>query len=290
MIAHVAEVGEARGRVVLRICDARPSEVALGAAVRVAQAYQSEVESLFVRDAQLGDLANYSFARIITPSGRLAQRCDLRELQVAYRAIERTVSRQLAALAAGQDVPFRARMVEGEPLQALIMACAERGPWNVIALAEPVGGYAFAQIEAVFANIRDVTGLVLAGRQARRLDGPVAVVVDDVALVHGALRTAARLAETADVAIVVLAAGIDDAATAAIEGDLRLLFADSPPDARVALGVAPSLHGDPAAMAEWVRRQQPGFVVARFGGAMLADAHALKAAIAALECPVFLLR
>ena len=49
MIAHVAEAGEDRGRVVLRLgSSGRLSDIALEAAMRVAQAFQSEIESVFV--------------------------------------------------------------------------------------------------------------------------------------------------------------------------------------------------------------------------------------------------
>ena len=50
MIAHVAQTGEDRGRVVLQLGSAHPSAIALEAAVRVARAFQSEIESLFVED------------------------------------------------------------------------------------------------------------------------------------------------------------------------------------------------------------------------------------------------
>ena len=55
MIAHVAQAGEDRGRVVLHLRSANPSAIALEAAVRIARAFQSEIESLFVQDEQLMD-------------------------------------------------------------------------------------------------------------------------------------------------------------------------------------------------------------------------------------------
>ena len=70
MIAHVAEAGEGRGRVVLHLTHAAPSPVAIEAAVRVARAFQSEIESLFVEDAALLDIAAFPFACEISLSGR----------------------------------------------------------------------------------------------------------------------------------------------------------------------------------------------------------------------------
>ena len=72
MIAHVAEAGEDRGRVVLRLDPAvRPSRAALEAAVRVAQAFQSEIESLVVADQQLFEIAAFPFACQISRSGKV---------------------------------------------------------------------------------------------------------------------------------------------------------------------------------------------------------------------------
>ena len=48
--------------------------------------------------------------------------------------------RQLEALARRAEVPLRSRVVRDEPLRALSIACAESGPWNVVALAEPFTG------------------------------------------------------------------------------------------------------------------------------------------------------
>ena len=48
--------------------------------------------------------------------------------------------RQIEALARRAEVPLRSRVVRDEPLRALSIACAETGPWNVVALAEPFSG------------------------------------------------------------------------------------------------------------------------------------------------------
>ena len=69
MIAHVAQTGEDRGRVVLQLGSAHPSAIALEAAVRVARAFQSEIESLFVEDTQLFDCAAYGFVREVSLTG-----------------------------------------------------------------------------------------------------------------------------------------------------------------------------------------------------------------------------
>ena len=55
---------------VLHLRSGRPSTVALEAALRVARAFGSEIESLFVEDEQLFDCAAYGFAREVSLSGR----------------------------------------------------------------------------------------------------------------------------------------------------------------------------------------------------------------------------
>ena len=70
MIAHVAQTGENRGRVVLQLGSAHPSIIALEAAVRIARAFQSEIESVFVEDEQLFDCAAYDFVREVSLTGR----------------------------------------------------------------------------------------------------------------------------------------------------------------------------------------------------------------------------
>jgi hypothetical protein len=75
MIAHVAQSGEDRGRVVIQIRSRHPSAVAMQAAVQIARAFGSDLESLFVEDEQLFDCAAYGFVREISLSGLRRSRC-----------------------------------------------------------------------------------------------------------------------------------------------------------------------------------------------------------------------
>ena len=73
MITHVAEAAEARGRVVLRLTPAagsgRATLAAIDAAVRLAQAYKAEIESLYIEDIELLRLASFTFAAEIPSAG-----------------------------------------------------------------------------------------------------------------------------------------------------------------------------------------------------------------------------
>ena len=137
MIAHVAEAGEFRGRVVLQFASGRPSPVAIEAAIRIARAFQSEIESLFVEDTQLIELSGFPFAREISFSGRSTRTITSGDIERDIRFAFSEARRRVEAHARRAEVPLRQTIVRGEPVKALAAACAECGPWNLIALAEP---------------------------------------------------------------------------------------------------------------------------------------------------------
>ena len=102
MIAHVAAAGERRGRVVLWLgSSAAASRFAIEAAMLLGQAFQAEVESLYVEDKQLFDLADFPFARVIGASGdgwrplpQAALECELRFAAAAlHRQVAEATSR-----------------------------------------------------------------------------------------------------------------------------------------------------------------------------------------------------
>ena len=181
MIAHVAQSGEDRGRVVLQLGSAHPSAIALEAAVRVARAFQSEIESLFVEDEQLFDCAAYGFVREVSLTGRQRRVMSAAGMTRDLRLAAQAARRQLEALARRAEVPMRSRVVRDEPLRALSIACAETGPWNVVALAEPFTGGNCSSLKQLLIEIPGMTGLVMVGPKARRVTGPAIIAVAAVA-------------------------------------------------------------------------------------------------------------
>jgi hypothetical protein len=212
MIAHVAQSGEDRGRVVIQIGSGHPSTVALEAAVRIARAFGSDLESLFVEDEQLFDCAAYGFVHEVSLSGRqgrvLSVDAMMRDLHLAAQGIRR----RLEALARKAEVPLRCRVVRDEPLRALTIACAETGPWNVVALGEPFTGVNGAMLKQLLAEVSGTTGLVTVGPRAQRVSGPVVVAVEDTDQLPDMLRTAERLAalDGAEIVLLLVAANADD--------------------------------------------------------------------------------
>jgi len=287
MIAHVAEAGEARGRVVLQLATGRPSAVAIDAAIRIAQAFQSEIESLFVEDEQLIELSGFPFAREISFSGRTMRAISTSDIERDMRFVFSEVRRRIEARARQAEVPLRQTVVRGEPIKALAAACAECGPWNVVALAEPFTSPGCPPLRQLFEAVSGTTGLILVGPAARRTDGPIVLAVEDTDRLSGMLRAAERLARVNEAEIIVWLIADDNTALATMEGQARLLLAGRND---VRLELTEIGHLTPAAMSELLRRLRAGFIVAQFGGVVVPGEGDLRPLSAGLECPLLLVR
>lgn len=287
MIAHVAEQGEARGRVVLQLGSGEPSVLALEAAVRVAQAFNSEIESLFVESQELLQLASYPFAKEISLTGRRARAISCAEIERDMRYASQSLHRRLERMARAVEVTVRRRVVRADPAAAVAQACAESGPWNVIALGEAFGLHTRLSPVELLATVADATGLILVGPRAVRTRGPVVIAVDDAQRLADMLHAAERLAPITGGDIIVLLLGLDEEHGALLETQVRLLIGDR---ADVRLMMAELAHGETAVIAETLRRLRGGFVIATLGGATLSEPGDLRQLATALECPLFLVR
>ncbi len=287
MIAHVAAAGEGRGRVVLWLgCATQTSAWAIEAAMLLARAFQSEVESLFVEDRQLFDLAEFPFARAI--SGEEGWRALPREnLEHAFRFVGAALQRQVAEAARRAEIPCRSRVVRDDPLRAVAAACAENGPWNVVTIAEPFRAGDEKRLAQIFADVADTTGVVIAGPLARRTQGPVVAVIEQFDRLGPMLKAAERLAGVTGGKIKLMLIGDRLDELASLEGRARLLFAErAAPEIETVLAV----HADVVPIAEAVRRHKGGFLLAQFGGQVVSEETSLRPLAAALECPLFLVR
>ena len=287
MIAHVAEADEARGRVVVQFRSGHPNAVALEAAVRVAQAFQSGIESLFVEDLELISLAGFPFAREISLNGRSSRSICCSDIEQEYRLAFASAHRRIQALARAADVPVRQRVVRDEPVAALAAACSECGPWNVVALAEPFGPPGSGSLRTLFASVADATGVVIVGPRARRTTGPVIVAVENLEALPSMLPAAERLAAVSGGSLLVLLVTDDPDSLHWIEGEARLLLGDRPDVQLVAVGFAP---GASAAVAETLRKLRAGFIICQLGGLVVPEDEDLKPLAAGLECPLFIVR
>ena len=287
MIAHVAAAGEGRGRVVLWLGSSQASPSAIEAAMVLAQAYQSEVESLFVEDRQLFDLAEFPFARVLDTDGENWQPLPRENLEREMHFLGAALQRQVADAARRAAIPFSARVVRDDPLRAVANACAENGPWNVVAIAEPFGAGDEKRLAEVFASVLDTTGVVIAGPLARRTQGPVIAAVEQFERLGPMLKAAERLAGVTggDVKLMLIGSRPDEIAW--LEGEVRLLFGEGGgPEIETVLAAT----ADVVPVAEAVRRHKGAFLLAQYGGQVVSAETSLRPLASALECPLLLVR
>jgi hypothetical protein len=287
MIAHVAESGEDRGRVVLHLRSGRPSQVALEAAVRVARAFGSDLESIFVEDEQLFDCAAYGFVREVSFSGQHRGTISLDGMMRDLHLAAQGARRQVEAVARRAEVPLRCRVVRDEPLRALSIACTETGPWNVVALGEPFTGGTGATLKQLLLEVAGSTGLVAVGPGARRVTGDIVVALEDSARLPDMLRAAERLAALDGNQIVLLLVAPDEERLAQIDGEARLVV-----EAREGVRIqwAAVARGEAAVIAEALRQLRSGMILCQFGGLVVPDEGDLRPLASVLECPLFLVR
>lgn len=286
MIAHVAEAGEDRGRVVLRLGPtARHSDIAVSAAMRVAAAYGSELESLFVEDQQLFDVVQFPFVHEIVAASAATRALAPDLLSCEIRATASLVQRQVAALAATAGVRVKASIVRDDPVRALSQACSASGPWNVIVLGQALASDDVGALARLFDAVADATGFVVAGENASAGAGPVVVVVEDLARLPPMLRAAQKLAAPGGGRIDLVFVADDADYASWMESQARLAVGDSP---LVSIIAADALGGTGWAALR-LARLQPSFVIAAFGGLFIHPDES-NGSFAHVRCPLFLVR
>lgn len=287
MIAHVAAAGEERGRVVVWLPTAgRASPPVIEAAMMLARAFGSEVESLFVEDRQLFDLAQFPFARQLA-SGEGWRSMAAPDLEHELRFVGAALQRQVADAAKRAAIPCRARTMRDDPLGALAKACAENGPWNVVAIAEPFAATDDKRLREVFASVSDTTGVMVAGATARISSGPVVAAVEQFERLGPMLKAAERLARAANSDVKLMLVGNRPNDLSELEGRARLLFGESGgPELETVLAA----RGDVAAVAGAVRRHKAGLVLAQYGGLVVSGEDTPRSLTAALPCPLLVVR
>jgi hypothetical protein len=291
MIAHVAAAGERSGRVVLWLGgSAGASRIAIDAAMSIAQSFQAAVESLYVEDKQLFDLAEFPFARVIGSSGGSWQPLPQATLERDMRFAAAALHRQVAEAGAAVSVPCHARVVRDEQLRGLARACAENGPWNVVVVGEPVAPSDEARLAELFERVRDTTGAVIVGPLARRTQGPVVAVVEEFERLGPMLKAAQRLTTVTggDVKLTLVGDRRDELAW--MEGEARLLCANGDDGEIAEFETVLAANDDPAPLAAVLQRHKPGFALAQYGGRLIAPGASLRPLTQALECPLFLVR
>lgn len=286
MIAHVAEAREDRGRVVVRLGSfTLSSPAALAAAVHVARAFQSEIEGIFIEDPDLFEAAAHGFVREV---GHFAGRSRPLSSQVvvgdsAHFAV--AAQRELAEAATLHRVRFTARSMRERVVPALARACAERGPWNIVAFAEPVETAASAEVVTeALSSVLGATGYIVSGNRSAWRPGPILIACEDADRLPGQLRVARGLAAVERDPVWLLPVAVDEFARDWLDGEIRLALSDAadvvilPPIDAASLG-----DGLPTTIAGL----SPRLVVCRSAG-LVAPYDQLPRSLFAIDCPVFL--
>lgn len=285
---HIAEAGEAKGRVVVHLGSSAAHPVAIEAAIWLARAFQSEIEGLFVENEQLVHMASYPFAREVSLTGRITRAISCEEIERQFRAASADFHSEIAKKARAAEVPVHPpRVVRDEPVSALAAVCAACGPWNAVALAEPFTSPACPSIKTLLDSIQDATGLLVIGPNARRTEGPVVIALEHAELLPSMLAAAERLSSVSECELLICLVANDDMGLLELDNAARLVLHDRP---QVRIAGAIATFGAEAAAAEAVRRLQPGLIVARFGGALVPSDGDMRPLAGSLECPLLIVR
>jgi hypothetical protein len=299
LLIHVAAERERRGRVVLASRTAVPHAAAVDAAMAMASAFETWVECLLIESPDVLALTQHTFARTVSHAGRIAplSQTVLAEAQSGATKRARNVMRM-----AGQrcNVRVETTIVQDGIADALARACAVEGPWNLMALAEPVQPSDSRWLCELLAEVNGATGIVCAGTSATppaRRGNAVVVVVEDIERLPQMLRAAERLAHDDDRAsgarpILLLIAGETAEKSAQLDGHLRLLMADLPVDPAATIGIAEAgvAHGTPIEIAEALRRQNAHVVILRCGGIALPANGDAAPLLAVVSSPMLVVR
>lgn len=285
MIAHVAEAGEGSGRVVLQM-GPQLSPVALQAALQLARSFRSEVEALYTDDG-MRDLAAYPFAREISIAGTIKGPLDTGLLQRRQHRVAAATVRRASSAARDAGIRFTSSVRQHDATRALADACAERGPWNMVALGEPVASHDRIKLREMFSSVWGTTGFVLTSPKAKRMSGPVVAIVEDIERLAPLLRTAEHLAAATASATEIMLVGTDAHAVIEMEAQARLILSD---EAHANMPITVVSHGGAPAIGQALRGLGAGFVIAHYDGIAMPSEGEETLLAENLEGPLLLVR
>ncbi|HVZ05869.1 hypothetical protein [Hyphomicrobium sp.] len=282
MMAHVAEASELSGRVVLWLDpELRCTPEFLDAPLRLAAAYDAEIETVVVDPIAEDDGA------CDVPVRRLARGAASEVLAIEHRfeLLAERCRREVERAGANRKVKVHHAFAQGDAIDRIAEMCLARGPWNIVALRLPtLGGQSV--VGSLLANVSGATGFLLCAEHSASTKSPIVVIVEDADRLPSMLRAAERLSQP-DRSIHIVIGAETTAEHVELEQQARLLMADAP--TVVFTSVGPTF-GVPGVLTEAVARMKPSLIVARFGGAALADGRELTRASAATRAPILLVR
>jgi hypothetical protein len=161
----------------------------------------------------------------------------------------------------------------------------------VVTLGRTLDAEGSDELQELFHGVEGTTGFVVTGAKARCTEGPVIAIIEDLERVPPMLRAAERLASATggEARLWLVASDADELEW--MDGQARLALGLAAP-ARIDGFVVDSgdIDGAAGTLADLVKDQAAGFVVARFGGRLAPEFCSPGGPAALLECPLFLVR
>ena len=222
--------------------------------MRIARAFQSEIESVFVEDEQLFDCAAYGFVREVSLTGRRSRAVSRGRHDAGPAA--RGPGRAAAARgpgAAGGGAAALARGARRAAARAVDRLRRDRDPgtWWRWPSRSPAATAACSK--QLLVEVSGATGLVMVGPRARRVTGPTVIAVEDADRLPALLRAAERLTALDGAQIVLLLIAPDEERLDRMDGQVRLVV-EAREDVRIEM--AEVARGEAAVIAEALRRLQ----------------------------------
>ncbi len=269
-------------RLVLEVRSGAPNRVAVETAFELARALRSEIDAIFIEDQDLMAAAELSCAReIALVSGRRAAISPGRMAR-DMRMITGAIRRRMEQMARANEVPHRFDVVREHPAQAVATATREGA---FVAMTEPYSSRSAQEIAELARAHANVAGFVLVGPRVRTVTGPIVVAIESTSDLEQLVETAANVGSSnGSLAILVIGEDESEIKTLGVAVRERLTAA---PETRIMLCGA---HGEPAVVAEAAHRLRGRLLIARMSGMFRPNQGTLRQLLAALECPLLLMR
>lgn len=288
MMAHVAEAGEASGRVLLLIEEGVASvEMAARAASRFAAAFNAEIETIAVNQdfAERAGGINAS-ALVSADEARPLVNGTLTRVAAVQSLLTMRQIRVIEQASWRYGVACRHTALAGDPIDRLSEVCVSRGPWNIVVLSSPTQASTASTISAILANVGGATGIVTAPTRTQSEEGPVVIVVEDAERFPAMMRAAGKLKNLCGRVHLVLAAA-KRSELSDLEAHVRLVTANH---AGVVIEPCEPSLGLEGALDDTLRRLKPSFVIARFSGVLLPTPRSLVRTVTVTSAPFLLVR
>jgi hypothetical protein len=284
-------------RVVVSLRPGAAYAAALEAAVRVAQAFESELDALFVEDERLKSLAELPFAREVSRLGLGQRPMTPVQLSTEMKAFHAALRSRMERLASEAQIVVRFG-AGGGGVEAMLASPAPGPRFIALAeplteLAEPFGGFGAPSLTRLLTAPPEtgcaLSGIVVAGLMAQRglarqRRGAVLAVVESAEEAAAVLEAARKLAAAGPAALVAVPFAAAESLVGRIEAEAAALK-----QAEIDVVIERGEVSDAAALSAVARRRRCGFLVAGLGGRLAGGEAEIRRLTAMIECPALLI-